>query len=610
MYHIKLIVEEEKRTLLSFHYEYFRPAYILEDKYLKTLYKNYPYNSDDQYNLMPYYGAELPELSHNNFDKNLVREAFYQADSASTMLYGNNKVCRKQIYYDTLTQLRYDNRLDRTIIPNLNQLYDMETRLSENPSCRFSHKIVGGIFELVAESTFEDDFFYRWMFEGQMKNGEILVYRYDDDLPLRFSFWDCYCVQIGEQMTSYTSEPMRLKMRLSPAIIVNRRMEPFEKSWKKTELIREPFKAEPIAITSKMQNLLVTKKELPQVEPIVATPKPLALQITKVEGPREVLPKSTNEYFVASYNQENVSAINRARISWEVEVDGRKFTQEQHGEKLELEIIDEWIGKEIIIIPSLDNNFPNASLKVKVVKFKRSVYFASSMRKPGKVLYGDETAEDMKYGDITPEELLNRDDSFAKLLEADDRKLFANMYAMARVGSIISGRENAMAIIRNFEANTGKMYSSNYMNTCMKENKTLRQFVFDEEGILQHLCKELRNKQGNINQIPFLHKGEINSKSVKFISFKDLLNGMRISVDGTMAWKIYVNNYRLNSVNTFSCELHIHVYDHYGLDWEDILKFGNAHVGFNSWYVLQHVRGYKPFLTHLETIVPINNQKF
>lgn len=586
MYRIQLLVEEEKRTLLSFQYEYFRPAYIPENKYLKTLYKNYSYSQDDQYNLMPYYDAELPKLSHQNLDRKLVREAFYQADRAS-MLYGNNKVCRKQIYYDTLTRLRYDNRLDRTIIPNLNQLYDMETRISENPSCGFSQKIVGGIFELTAESTYDDDFFYQWMFEGQMKNGKILVYRYDDDLPLRISFWDCYCVQLGEQMTSYTSEPMRLKMRLSPAIIVNRRMEPFEKSWKKTELKREPFKAEPIAATYEAHEL----------------------KITKVEGPLKVLPKSKNKYFVASYNQENVSAINRARISWEVEVDGRKFTQEQHGEKLELEINDEWIGKEIVIIPSLDNPFPDASLKVKVVKFKQSVYFASSMRELGKDRDGNE-AEDMKYGDISPEELLERDGSFAKFLKTDDWKLFLNMKGLATIFSLVSGRDNALAIIKNFEMNTGKTYSSNYMNEQLKKHETFKEFVYGKDGVLENLCKELRNKNGNINRINFLSNGEIDSISVKFNTFKDLATGMKISVDGITAFKIYVDNYRLISMNTFNCDLRILIFDHYGVDWEDMQKFMKYHDGFPSWYVLQHVRGYKPFITRMETVVTINNQKF
>lgn len=587
MYHIQLFVEEEKRRLLSLYYEYFRPAYIPENKYLKTLYKNYPYCQGDQYNLMPYSDAELPKLSHEKTDHELVREAFCQADRAGTMLQGTNDVCRKQVYYDTLTRLRYEHRIDRTIIPNLNQLYDMETRLSENPSCRFSHKIVGGIFELVAESTFEDDFFYRWMFEGQMKNGEILVYRYDDDLPLRFSFWDCYCVQIGEQMTSYTYEPMRLNIRLSPAIIVNRRMEPLEKSWKKTELKREPFKAEPIAVPPMLPEL----------------------QITKIEGPREVLPKSKNEYFVASYNQDNVSSVNRARITWEVEVNGKRYPQEQQGEKVEVEIIDEWIGKEIVIIPCLDNPFPSAGLKVKVIQFNQSVYFASSRRKPGKVLDGDETAEDMKYGDITPEELLKRDASFAEFLEVDDRKLFANMYALARTGSLVSGMDNALAIVKNFEANTGKMYSSNFMNERMKEHETFKRFVFEDDGVLVNLCSELSSNNGNINQIAFLSNGEINSTSVKFNTHRDLVNGMTISVDSTMAFRIYVDNYKLNSVNTFSCRLRINVFDHYGLDWKDVQKFKNKHTGFSSWYILQHVRGYKPFLTCMEAIVPINNKK-
>lgn len=48
-------------------------------------------------------------------------------------------------------------------------------------------------------------------------------------------------------------------------------------------------------------------------------------------------------------------------------------------------------------------------------------------------------------------------------------------------------------------------------------------------------------------------------------------------------------------------------YDHFSLDWEDVVKNGGRrlpqyHTGdfFKAWYVLQHYRNAKPFITEMQ----------
>lgn len=84
---------------------------------------------------------------------------------------------------------------------------------------------------------------------------------------------------------------------------------------------------------------------------------------------------------------------------------------------------------------------------------------------------------------------------------------------------------------------------------------------------------------------------------------------MIIAVDDIFAYQVYVDDYKLHSHRVFSCKLRIIVYDHFGLDMADVEKFSFA-AGFRAWYVLQHIRGYKPFLTSMECIIPINKQSF
>lgn len=77
----------------------------------------------------------------------------------------------------------------------------------------------------------------------------------------------------------------------------------------------------------------------------------------------------------------------------------------------------------------------------------------------------------------------------------------------------------------------------------------------------------------------------------------------------TSAYQVYVDDYKLHSQSIFSCNLRIVVYDHFGLDQADVAKFVFG-AGFRAWYVLQYIRGYKPFITSMECIIPINNLLF
>ena len=42
------------------------------------------------------------------------------------------------------------------------------------------------------------------------------------------------------------------------------------------------------------------------------------------------------------------------------------------------------------------------------------------------------------------------------------------------------------------------------------------------------------------------------------------------------------------------------LWDHFGLDKPDMEKFYSYGSGFRAWFVLQHLFGYKPFLTKIQ----------
>jgi hypothetical protein len=49
--------------------------------------------------------------------------------------------------------------------------------------------------------------------------------------------------------------------------------------------------------------------------------------------------------------------------------------------------------------------------------------------------------------------------------------------------------------------------------------------------------------------------------------------------------------------NQITIKLNFIYYDHFGLDYPDIAKFDNDI--FYSWFVLQHFKGFKPFITKI-----------
>lgn len=596
MPHALLIINNEKRNIRGFRYEYFRKIEKSKERYRKILQKNFPYNEVDRYDLFPYESCNLPVLGKSLSDIKLVKEARMTSDSTPYML-TIGETNRKKVYYETLTRLRYNLGLDRLFIPNLHNEYAMEVRPTEIDYPCFYRNVIGGHLILTFESTDNDDFFYNWLFTGKMANGEINIYRSDSDNYFKYSFLDCYCYEIKECMTAYTSIPMQMRICLSPGILINKGLI-CPKSWKVTDVTPKPFHAAPIAVHYEPR-----QSEQPPTP--VEEPRQPELLITSVEGTETALPKGKVNYKVTGYNRSDVSDADLAKIKWTIIIDGQEYPQSWRGNQVQVQVKEEWIGKEITVFPYLKEKSEKVCVKTEVVKFKKSVLFATSIREPGKNLNGN-ISEDMTYRDVEARDILDNK-LFSDLLKYNENYLFNLMYNLTANGALLKGGENSKKLVDHFKSNTGNIYSNGYMNEQMKKSKTLEEFVYQKDGVLDVLCQILRKTNGNINKIE-TQVGKIRSTRVKFDTLWDMFNGMSISVHDTIAYKIYVDDYELLSGNTFNCNLHIKIFDHFGLDMSDVEKF-SIFDGFKAWYILQHVKGYRPFLTCLECTLEIKNYK-
>lgn len=134
----QLKISNEVRWIDYISYEYFNPVVKSEDRYHKTLQKNFPFDLENRWNLYSYSHLELPILSKDLLANSLVDEtkrnpSISLAPYFNASLFGKPK-SNKDLYYDDLTLLRYNKRLDKDITPNLRYKYEMETQPNIIPS--------------------------------------------------------------------------------------------------------------------------------------------------------------------------------------------------------------------------------------------------------------------------------------------------------------------------------------------------------------------------------------------------------------------------------------------------------------------------------------------
>jgi hypothetical protein len=100
------------------------------------------------------------------------------------------------------------------------------------------------------------------------------------------------------------------------------------------------------------------------------------------------------------------------------------------------------------------------------------------------------------------------------------------------------------------------------------------------------------NSEGIIYNSSFKEKVE----KPRFNNREDTFSGIQIATNDIWAYQIYLTKYYLDK-NEPHGELRFDFYDHFGLDFPDIEKYDNDI--FIAWFVLQHFRGYKPFITKI-----------
>lgn len=129
------------------------------------------------------------------------------------------------LYYNYRCHIRhYDD-------PNLRKIIQLHIQVCEEIGNRECLPVEGDLITLAFECKGEEQFFYDWLNEGAMHNGEIHFIYNEVEIVDIFRFWDCFCVKIEEYMSAGNS-PMMMVLYLSPGIIKRNNLEVREKVWK------------------------------------------------------------------------------------------------------------------------------------------------------------------------------------------------------------------------------------------------------------------------------------------------------------------------------------------------------------------------------------------
>lgn len=93
--------------------------------------------------------------------------------------------------------------------------------------------------------------------------------------------------------------------------------------------------------------------------------------------------------------------------------------------------------------------------------------------------------------------------------------------------------------------------------------------------------------------------GILGLQKLSSLTYKDKLGGLGISVDGTQAYDISLTEFSISN-GEYRGTFLLEIFDHFGLDSPDLLKdYIRKNEEFTCWFMLQHLRGYKPFITYI-----------
>jgi len=174
---------------------------------------------------------------------------------------------------------------------------------------------------------------------------------------------------------------------------------------------------------------------------------------------------------------------------------------------------------------------------------------------------------------------------------------------MTNLLDIFGANDIGRSLIATFTQNQNvEQYYSEDLSKKVFNHVSVNNFV---KTFGKELEREIMEHDGVLFDMDFIQLSEADRP--KFNTTTDNLNGLRILINDTEHTIVNVNELSVDlESGDWSADLYLRIKDNFGLDDADMEKFQDVNLGFTSWWILQHVKGFVPFISSIKIKVNVS----
>ena len=153
-------------------------------------------------------------------------------------------------------------------------------------------------------------------------------------------------------------------------------------------------------------------------------------------------------------------------------------------------------------------------------------------------------------------------------------------------------RDVGHRMVNHFRYGHGEEFSDAVLNSYVSQSSEIANFL---QAFAIQLNEALLHAGGNIDKVS---EFELRGRPI-FNGFYNRFHGLTICINDTEHTEIELNNFVRSPKGNWNATVAVTIYDHFGLDKDDVKVYQNYLRGFAAWYMLQ-ARDYRPFVTKIE----------
>lgn len=380
------------------------------------------------------------------------------------------------------------------------------------------------------------------------------------------------------------------------------------------------------------------------------------IKVLKVEGPKSVVDKNTYEFQATSFS-EKVPDNQLMLIHWAYSFDnGTTITPFKTGttraEKgiayKSITVAGNTVDKEVTVYAYFRKADPSVKATAKVIylpltvdvyripglnetgldiandmafgkgQIQKPVYTAGevSAYKNAYINTGFDNAQHAKFANVNASKAAIYEEK--KILEtgtllklsnstSSDSMLFADFKAMVYMMARGDLNDNIYSMISKFEKSDGGVYENVKLTEAVKANPSTQRFC---TGIEDEMAERIKKAGGELtamedkkiyygDEAGYRSSHPYGHPAFPYGRDYNLLTGLTIAINDVWSYKVTMTSFKITG-NNYKAKYEVQLWDHFGLDLPDMQKFYSYGAGFRAWFILQHLRGYKPFLTKVQ----------